>query len=291
VSDAKGDMPFLDHLEELRRRILWSVAAVVIGSGLGLWAVFQLDIIGLLNAPLFDVLAELNRPDFTGLLATGRLAFLDLTEPFFFMLRVGVLIGVVLASPVIGYQAWCFLSPALKEKERRWIMPSMTLGVVLFSLGVAMAYFIALPMTIRFLLLVGAEWFTPALTAGYYFAMVIKLLLAFGLAFELPVVVMLLTAVGLITPAFLRAKRRHATVVMCLVGAMVTPGDGPLVMLLMLGPLLLLYELGIVLSGLVSRTRGEALDEAGPPAGSIAFMVALAAWRGRMESRRALQPQ
>lgn len=237
---------------------MWSVLAVMVGAVIGIYATIQFDLIGVLTAPLFAVIRGIGSDDpiFLGLLGTERLVFLNLTEPFFFILRLGVTVGVVLASPVVVYQAWAFLAPALEDRERRAIVPTFILGLGLFAAGVALAHFVTLPLTIRFLLLFGAEWFTPALTAGFYMSLVVRLLLAFGLAFELPVVLLVLTALGLVSAAFLRSKRRHAIVAITVLAAFISPGDTVVVTCLLMMPLFLLYEFGIVLSAGVERRRG-----------------------------------
>jgi sec-independent protein translocase protein TatC len=272
------EMPFLDHLEELRWRILWSVLAIGIGAVLGIIATIRLDLMSILTAPLFRVLETLGpeNPSFLGMLDSGRLVFLNLTEPFFFILNVGIMVGVVLASPAVVYQAWAFLAPALEKRERRAIVPTFVLGLGLFAAGASLAYFVALPMTIRFLLLFGAEWFTPALTAGYYLSLVTRLLMAFGLAFELPVVLLVLTALGLVSPAFLRTKRRHALVAVTVLAAMVSPGDAPQLTFLLMGPLFLLYEFGILLSAGIVKRRNPNSDELGAPDHSVSIFGVMA---------------
>jgi sec-independent protein translocase protein TatC len=255
-------MPFLDHLEELRWRIIWSVLAVLVGSGIGIFAVIELDVVNLLKAPLYDAFAELSatRPELADALGAGGLVFTNLTDPFFFVIRVGIAVGVLLASPVVAYHVWAFLAPALEERERRVIIPSLYLGLGLFAAGVAMAYFVALPLTIRFLLGFGAELFTPLLSADAYLAMVWRLLLVFGLVFELPVVVMILSALGLVTPAFLRSRRRHAIVGLAVLSAVMVPGDVAVLTLLLLVPMIALYELSILLSTIARRERIEGVS-------------------------------
>jgi sec-independent protein translocase protein TatC len=257
----RGEMPFLDHLEELRWRIIWSVLAIVVGSAIGVFAVIKLDVMNVLTAPLLTAISSLvqDRPELAGVLGDGRLVFLNLTEPFFFAMKLGVVVGLVASSPIVAYHCWAFFAPALDERERRVIVPSMTLGLFLFAVGVAMGYFVALPLMIRFLLLFGSEWFTPALTAGHYLPLVLRLLVVFGLVFELPVVIMILSALGLVTPAFLRSKRRHAIVTMLVGASVLIPGDFVGLTLLLMVPLILLYEASIVLSALVRRERAEPL--------------------------------
>jgi sec-independent protein translocase protein TatC len=257
--NPKGEMPFLDHLEELRWRIFKALGALGIGILIGLVAVFQLPVMDVLLNPLNTVIGSLESEGATwlGTAASGRLMFTALAEPFFFILKIGLLSGVILSSPFVIYQVWAFLSPALEDHERRAIIPSLYLGLVLFSLGVALAYFVALPVTIRFLLLFGADYFMPMLTAGSYLAFVVRLMLAFGVAFELPVVVMILSAMGLVTPSFLRAKRRHAIVIITVAAAVLSPGDVITVTLLLMVPLVLLYEFSILLSSMIHRKKDE----------------------------------
>lgn len=264
-------MPFLDHLEELRWRILWSLLAIGIGAGVGIYLVISFDVIGLLTGPLYTIVTEIQaeNPEFMGALPAGKLVFLDLMEPFFFKLKLGIITGLILVSPILAYQLWGFLSPALEKREKRVIIPALYGGLLLFALGVAMAYFIALPVTIRFLLLFGVEDFTPALTAGYYLSFVTRLLLAFGILFELPVVVMILSVLGLVTPAFLRKYRRHAIVVNTIVASFLSPGDIITVTLLMMIPLILLYEVGILLSVMIYRRKETPQVDPDPPDDSV----------------------
>ncbi len=287
MTNSKQEMPFLDHLEELRMRILWSLLAVAICSAIGIFAAIRLNVMDVLTAPLYSIVTDLaaNDPAFVGVLGAGRLAFLNLTEPFFFILKLGMLTGLLLASPILVYHAWAFLSPALERRERRLIIPSMSFGLLLFAAGVSLAYFVALPMTIRFLLTFGAEWFTPTLTAGYYLSLVWRLLLAFGVVFELPVVVVILTSLGLVTPAFLRAKRRHAIVLITILASILSPGDFISVTLLLMAPLVLLYEVSIVLSTMVVRRRADRSDDADGAENSVPLLfvlgMATAKWRNR----------
>ena len=266
-ANSRGEMPFLEHLEEFRWRILWSVIALVIGTGIGLLLVIKFDVMALIISPLRTVMAEM--PGATG--DPEKLKFISPTEPFFFILKMGVLTGFILVSPIVIYQLWSFLAPALEKHEKRVIVPSLYFGMILFASGVAMAYYIALPVTLEFLVLFGNEWFEPMLTAGPYFAFVTRLLLAFGVVFELPVVVMILSALGLVTPAFLRSKRRHALVGITVLASMLSPGDIITVTVMMMVPLVVLYEVSIVLSAVIYRRRRkrDAEFDASPPDGSV----------------------
>ena len=239
-----GEMPFLDHLEELRWRILYSLIALVLGFIAGFIVVTKYDVLGLLVEPVLPYLPE-----------GQKLVYLSPMEPFFLTLKLAGLIGLLLAAPVIVYQIWAFVAPALKKEERRSIVPSFYLGLVLFAAGAALAYYAALPVTLKFGMSFQVETLEPNLTVGPYLALVVRMLLAFGLVFELPIVILILSAFGIVDPAMLRSKRRHAIVVFAIVASIITPGDIIVLTLLLMVPLLLLYELSIVLSAMVERRR------------------------------------
>jgi sec-independent protein translocase protein TatC len=240
-----GEMPFLDHLEELRWRILWSLLALVVGTGVGFYTAVHFDLLSVLKRPL--------DPYIEGV----PLLALSVTVPFFLTFRLALTLGVVLAFPVIAYQVWSFLAPALTPREKRAIVPALYLGVVLFSAGVALAYVYVLPMTLAFLQGFQTPSLKLALTGDFYFGFVIKLLVAFGVIFELPVVVLLLATMGLVTAKFLASKRRYALAIMAVTAALITPGDAITATVFMMGPLLLLYEFSIVLARLVERSRAR----------------------------------
>lgn len=257
--NPKAEMPFLDHLEELRWRILRSLIAVVIGFAVGVVVVTSLNITDLLLEPGRAVFGEDWIPQ-----------VLAPTDTFFILLKVSLAIGLILASPTIIYQVWAFLAPALEKHERRAIVPALYMGLVLFVAGVVLAYFV-LPISLRFLTgllsnLVEHDW-----TFGYYMEFVVKLLLAFGILFELPVVVLVLSAIGLVTPAFLRSKRRHAIVIIATLAAILSPGDVIVVTVIMMAPIYLLFELSILISDVIWRRRerryaaAEAEEAAGHP--------------------------
>ena len=244
--NPKAEMPFLDHLEELRWRILWSILALVIGTVAGAAMIYFLNLFELIVAPARheDVLGEDFRP-----LLLSPLAVI------YVYLQVAVTIGFVLASPVIFYQIWVFLAPALEKHERRAIVPTLWMGLVLFAAGVALAYYVALPLTLRFVIGVEADYLEPGWTANYYLRFVIQLHTAFGVIFELPVVILILSALGLVSPSFLRSKRKHSIVGILIVACLLSPGDAIQVTAVMMVPMIVLYEFSIALSALVWRRR------------------------------------
>lgn len=257
-----GEMPFLDHLEELRWRILWALLAVAGGTVVGFLAVHYLGVMEILIRPV--------RPHLTG----EQLVYFNPATPFFVTLKLGLAVGIILAAPIVVYQVWAFLSPALKPEEKKVIIPSLYFGLVLFCAGVAMAYFWVLPLALLFLGGFQQAFLVPAIEVGEYLGFVTRLLIAFGLVFELPVVVMILSTMGLVTPAFLRDKRRHAIVGITVLASMVTPGDLASTFL-MIVPMILLYELSIFLSAAIHRRRREREEaerlgpSAKPPSGTV----------------------
>ena len=259
--NPKAEMPFLDHLEELRWRILWSLLAVIVGLGVGLAVVHYYNVIGLLIEPGREIFGE-----------EWRLMYLAPGGGFFLYLQVSLTVGVLLAFPVIAYQGWSFFAPALEKHEKRAIIPSLYMGLFLFLAGVALAYFVALPITLRFLVGFQVESLTPNYTATGYIGFVVKLLLAFGIVFELPVVILVLSVLGVVTPTFLRTKRRHALVGMLVLASLISPGDMINVTILLTVPLVALYEFSILLSVMIWRGRESRAQEADatPPEESVA---------------------
>jgi len=257
----RGEMPFLDHLEELRWRILWSLLAIVVGSVIGFLLVHYLGVMEILIRPIKPLMPE------------GQLLkFFSPADPFFITLKLALVVGIILAFPVVVYQVWGFMSPALEKHEKRVIIPALYMGLVLFSAGVAMAYFLALPLSLIFLMGFQAEYLEQSIEVGRYLGFVTRLLVAFGIVFELPVVVMILSALGLVTPDFLKSKRRHAIVAITVVASLLSPGDVITVTVLMMAPLILLYEFSIVLSRFIYRRREKAEELSAsqdPPSGAV----------------------
>ena len=237
-----GEMPFLDHLEELRKRVIWSLVAFV-----------ALSIVGFFLVTEFGVLEILERP-FNQVLPDEGLRYTSPTTPVVVTFKLAFVVGFILALPVIAYQAWAFFSPALYDREKQYIIPAITVGFLLFLAGIAMAYFLVLPLGLRFLIGFQAETLTPIITVDEYLRFATRLILAFGIIFEMPVVLVLLSFMGIVTPAGLRKYQRHALVTLALVSALLTPADlGTMFMLLV--PMVLLYELSIWLVRLVGGGR------------------------------------
>jgi len=248
VKTTTGEMPFLDHLEELRSRLIWSLAVVLALSVGGFFIVTGFDVLGILSRPFHHAL-----PDMT-------LQYLSPTTPVMVSLKLGFVVGLILASPFLAWQAWAFFEPALYEHERRMVVPAIGLGFLLFLIGIAMAYFFVLPFGLDFLLGFQAESLSPMITVDEYLRFATRLILAFGLIFEMPVVFVLLSLIGLVSADTLRKYRRHAVVGLAAASALLTPADVG-TMLMLFAPMLLLYEFSVFLVDLMGRRRGA--SEAG----------------------------
>ncbi len=246
MTGAAGEMPFLEHLEELRSRILRSLAAVVVGFGIGLWAVQQFQLVTLLKAPIAPYLLD------------GKLIVTSPTEPVMIVLKLGFLVGLVLASPVILWQLWAFLAPALYEREKRALVPSLFVGLVLFLTGAVLAYLFVVPQALRVLFSFQSEAISPFITYDAWFGFVLQVVLALGISFELPLVMIILSWLGVIGPGELHRFRRYAVVCAFIAGAVLSPGADLLSMIMMTVPLLFLYEVGVAGSAIVHRRRRKA---------------------------------
>lgn len=239
------EMPFLDHLEELRWRILWSLGALFVGVAIGFVIVLNIDVISILMRPLAPYLE-------------GRhLVFTHPGDPFSIHLKVAFALGLVMALPVLLYQAWAFVSPALYRHERRLVVPVFVGAVALFVAGVSLAYFVILPVALHFLLSFGAGSLEPMITASAYFGFAVTMSLALGVVFEMPIVILALTALGLVTPQMLRQYRRHAIVTCVVLAAFITPPEVASLALMSV-PLMLLYEVSVALSAVIYRRRQRA---------------------------------
>jgi sec-independent protein translocase protein TatC len=244
---ARGgsDMPFLDHLEELRWRILYSLLGLVVGVGVAFFIVIKLDLLNVLQHPIAP------------LLGGHKLVYTHPGDPFSIVMSASMWLGIALAFPVIGYNIWAFVAPALYSHEKRVVLPILIGAVLLFLCGAAMAYFVVIPLTLDFLLTFQTASLDPMITVQEYFGFVISLVVSFGLAFELPIAVVLLTMLGIVTPAFLQKFRRHSAVVCVLIGAFLSPGDAVTSTVAMAVPLYILYELSVFLSYFVKRKRDK----------------------------------
>jgi sec-independent protein translocase protein TatC len=240
---SSGEMPFLDHLEELRWRIIWSLGALVVGVAVAFALVYRFDLLTWMQGPILPFLHG------------HKLVYTHPGDGFSILLQTSILVGIVLALPVIVWQVYAFLSPALHRHEKRIAIPVILGAVVLFVAGAALAWYFVLPMTLKFLFNLGDKAFDQMITVSEYFGFVTSMVLAMGAVFELPIAVLLLSVFGLVTPQFLAKFRRHALLGSYVAAAIITPGDLFITSIALMVPLYLLYEVSIGLSFLVVRKK------------------------------------
>lgn len=250
MRNPAGEMPFLDHLEELRKRILLSVAGLALGFGAGWWVTNQFDLIHRFEAPIAPYLPG------------GKLMVMTPISPFMIVLKFSLLIGIILASPWVIYQLWLFLAPALTPREKRAILPALGAGTVLFGAGAATGWFFVLQPTVRWLIHFHSGDFLTQITYDSYLELVVHLLIAMGVSAELPLVMILLASLGIMSYRRYASWRRYAYFLCLIGGAILSPVPEAVSMLLFTLPLIALYEVGVFGSRLVERrgvTRSAAI--------------------------------
>ncbi|MDF1554900.1 MAG: twin-arginine translocase subunit TatC [Deferrisomatales bacterium] len=237
-------LPFTAHLEELRTRLIKCFAAVILGFA-GCYSFSQV-LFDFVFAPLLRVLATQG----------GTLAIHRVQEGFLTHLKISLLAAVFVASPVILYQLWKFVAPGLYRHERRYVWPFVATATMFFFTGASFAYWVVLPFGLEFLLGMAGQQVQNLLSIEEYMAFSTKLLLAFGLVFEMPVVVFFLARMGLVTHEPLARGRGYALIVIVIVAAILTPPD-VFTQIMMAVPLYVLYEISIVVARVCARKREE----------------------------------
>ncbi|NJD01924.1 MAG: twin-arginine translocase subunit TatC [Ruminiclostridium sp.] len=225
---AGKELPLMEHLEELRKRLLFGIAAVIVFSVISF--IFIDKILAFITVPV------------------GRLVFINPTEAFMSKIKLAFSSGIFFAVPALIYQAWKFISPALFDREKRyvyWVLPSACL---LFLFGVSFAFFGVLPVGLKFLLAYGAANIQAMISITSYINFISIFLLSFGIVFQIPIVVIFLSKLGIVTPGFLKEKRKYAILIIFIAAAILTPGPDIFSQVMMAVPLLLLYEVSIFLS-------------------------------------------
>ena len=240
MTDENSSMPFLDHLEELRWRLVKSLGSVLVGAVITFYFIDSL--IDFLIQPTQNLATPM---DLQVLKVQGM-----------FMIKWGIALigGFVLAIPVLTYQIWKFIAPGLYMNERRYVAPLIIFTYLSFLIGLTFAYTVIIPFSLEFFTSVGMEGSQNNFSINYYFNFITWIMIGSGLIFELPVLVFILSVFGLLTPAFMGHYRRHAIVVVLILSAFITPPD-PVSLVLMSIPLMLLYELSIGVSWLVNRNK------------------------------------
>jgi sec-independent protein translocase protein TatC len=240
--EADEKLPFTAHLEELRNRLIKCFIAVGVGFVLSFG--FKERLFNILVHPLMQVMEEGDTLIFTGL-----------PEAFFTYLKVSFLSGVMVAAPVILYQFWMFVAPGLYDKERRMLVPIVILSTFFFVGGSLFGYFVVFPFGFEFFLGFATETIRPLPSMKEYLSFSAKLLLAFGVVFELPLVITFLARLGIVNVAFLKKNRKYAILLFFVGAALLTPPD-VITQVMMALPLMLLYELSIVGARVFGKKEG-----------------------------------
>jgi sec-independent protein translocase protein TatC len=246
-----GAMTFFEHLTELRKRLINSLAALAIGAFIGVS----------LSKYLIDYVT---RPIVKALKAAGQAGHLYYTHPAGYLnlyITLGVYLGIVLAAPYVLYQIWLFVAPALYKHERSAISGFVASTFFLFLGGIAFGYMVALPYMLKFLVSFQgpASNIEPMITTGEYFDLVLMVLLGFGIVFELPILIFFLSLFGIVTPKFLWSNFRYAILVISVVAAVITPSPDATTMLIFMAPMVALYVISIGVSAVVVNRRNKRL--------------------------------
>ena len=245
---AGGQMSFFEHLIELRKRIINSVVSIAAGAAIG-WFVAP-RFINVVAVPIKGALRKHHLSD--NLVYTGPTDYLSL------LIKLSIYIGIVMASPIVLYQVWLFVAPALYKRERSAVTGFLFSTVFLFLAGIAFAYYVALPHILDFL--VGFQGpAVPLIKIDDYFDLVLLVIVALGLVFELPVLIFFLTLFGIVTPKFLIANTKYAVLIITVVAAVVTPTPDALTMLMVMAVMTGLYFVGVAVSWVVVRKRERRL--------------------------------
>jgi sec-independent protein translocase protein TatC len=231
---SSGTMSFLDHLAELRRRLI--VCVIAIGVSFIICYAFSGPILNFLLKPLKE-----------NIFGGGEIVYINLTEPFLTYMKAAFFASLFLASPVVFQQIWGFISPGLHVHERRWALPFLIGGPLLFIAGAAFAYVLLLPMTARFMIKMG-EGFKAAITLRSAFSFEFYFLLGMGAVFQMPIVIVILARMGLVTPRFLWKNFRWAILIIFVLAAILTPTPDMVTQTVFAAPMVVLYLLGILLA-------------------------------------------
>ena len=238
---SRSEMTLREHLEELRQRLIFTTMAVVIGAVVAF--VFRDRVLAFLLAPGFEQMADM-KPVFT-----------EVTEMVAVTMKVSLMVGVVLALPVVLYQVVMFVAPGLTTRERVYLFIFLPGTLLAFGTGVAFGYYVLFPPAFQFLFTFGSENADAFIRIGSYMNVVTSLLFWMGLIFEVPLVMFFLARLGVVTPRFLSRFRRYAFILAFILGGLITPTMDPINQTLVAVPMVVLYEVGILLARIGQRLR------------------------------------
>src|SRR6204780_2751799 len=241
-SDAEQmpSMGFLDHLEELRKRIVYSVIAIAVGF-FACWGYAE-RIYGVMQRPIMDALARNH--------LSAKLVYVNPTEPFNLYLKVGLMAGLFVTSPFLLYQIWCFISPGLYRHEKKYVLPFMVSTIGLFLAGGYFGYQVVLPQALVFLIGFGKD-FQPMITLSEYSSLFLTIYVGLGVIFGMPIVVFFLARMGIVSPGWMWPNIRYAILAIFVIAAIITPTPDILNMCIFAAPMVALYVLSIAIAWMV----------------------------------------
>lgn len=243
MKSTEQSMSFIDHLEEFRWRLIKSILSIIIG---GLITFFFIDnFLELLLLPLSNV--DSKNP--------VNLQVLSVQGMFIIKWTIALVGGIIFSVPIITYQIWKFIAPGLYANEKGFVLPLVLFSFLSFTTGILFSYFILIPYCLNFFTSLSGDTVLNNFSINHYFSFIIWMLLGSGIVFQLPVISLLLSIIGLLTPPFMRHYRRHSIVAIFILSSFITPPD-PVSMLVMALPLIILYEISIGISWLVNRSNG-----------------------------------
>ena len=245
--ESGGKMSFLDHLDELRRRLMWALGSVVLGFGIA--CLFYQQLFNFVIDPMRAMLP-----------AGQNLIYTEPTEALMLYVKIAVIAGILIASPGVMAQVWLFVAPGLYSHEKKLAIPFIALSSLFFIGGAAFAHYVVFPITFTFFASFSSDTITFMPRIEPAFALYMKLVLIFGLVFQMPTVVLLLARLGLITAGFLWRNFKYAVLIIFILGAALSPGTDPVGQIVMAGPMVLLYLLSIVFAWLFGKKRQPAED-------------------------------
>lgn len=259
LDDTAGKMSFLDHLDELRKRIIWAAAALGLGFVLALFFLDSNDlVIRGQNWHIPGLLEFIMKPMQAMLPAGQKLIYTEPGEAFFLQIKIALIAGLLLASPLVFLQVWLFIAPGLYAHEKRYAIPFIVMSTFFFTAGAVFAHYVVFPIVWRFFVSTGTDFIEFAPRVEPAFALYLRLILAMGITFELPTVVLFLARMGLASPRFMLRHFKYAVMIIILAAAVLSPDGGGVGMLAMGGPVIILYILSIGLAWAFGKKRAEA---------------------------------
>jgi sec-independent protein translocase protein TatC len=240
-------MTFLEHLEDLRKRIFWSFVALI-GAVVPAWF-FSKDIYSILARPVTQFLPE-----------GTKLAFTSLTAPFMLYIKVSFLAAIFFTSPFIFFQLWMFVAPGLYQKEKKYVIPFVLFTSVFFMGGALFAYFVVFPFACNFFLGMGSD-FNPVITVDQYFSLALRVILGIALVFEMPTLAFFLSKIGLITAHMMIKYFKYAVLVVFIIAAIITPTPDMITQSIIAVPMLGLYGISILIAALVGKGKEKKKTE------------------------------